>query len=831
MTLVDGSGAMAQPALPLQLMTLTQEGQEILWTEEGDQYKFSLTPALSGMNRFEIAASFSGAQGTGAETKELLKCAGAVGLRTVEIPVTGPSIALSFVVMPPREPVVKDQPIILPLQLISRLNINEVAWSAESPEVRTQAGAALRARIEPADTDTPGATRREFNLIIDPAGEAGTLAVAVAGLAITAQGPIDIPPARSEIVIPETGLPGGQVCVYDKAWDRWFWRLAVVLAGLLVLLLAFRWSDARTQKDYQVVGSDTFRIRKWRFLFLPLAIMLATLVLNRVWWCYLIPWWLFLASLLGLVAVVFPLAHYIRDEKRRAWALLALFLVAAVLVVFVSITIDRRLLWPLVTVLLLTAIGRWYIRPDERPDPQPLAPAVLSLVSAPACVPFNEPVRLPLRFDYQGGAGLAPSLAWQPSAKILPEGEVGARVAPVDGKSDEYELSIDAVPYQPGARQIRVQVRALAALPGGRSLEIDGQSVTIGLCPPDELADLEGIGEKVQEFLYQRGILTFEQLARAEVKTINGWLDAAGWKMMDAKTWPQQAKLAAVAREFNEEDRSTYLAYKDWLKDGIEPDQYDVDEKDRRSDPALTWNGIPQFTPLVLSLALSPSGANGDRSVRLPVQLNSEGDRVRLASADWLVNAKVLPGEAELEATVKPVDAAQGRYEIVTAPVGDPDAREVRLSILAGVNGRSIEIFYGKALTVGVSPPPAADDLAELEGIEAATVRLLAGMGISTFEQLAHADPKAINACLDEAGQKMRDAKTWPQQARLADIARKYGREEDRRSYQAYKAWLKGGIEPDEYDRDEKDRRPAALAWHGTAELTEAAYAQIFKKQ
>jgi len=34
--------------------------------------------------------------------------------------------------------------------------------------------------------------------------------------------------------------------------------------------------------------------------------------------------------------------------------------------------------------------------------------------------------------------------------------------------------------------------------------------------------------------------------------------------------------------------------------------------------------------------------------------------------------------------------------------------------------------------------------------------------------------------------------------------------------------WVIDGIEPDEHDTDEKDRRPAAIEWHGDADQTEA---------
>ena len=61
----------------------------------------------------------------------------------------------------------------------------------------------------------------------------------------------------------------------------------------------------------------------------------------------------------------------------------------------------------------------------------------------------------------------------------------------------------------------------------------------------DDLAKIEGIGPKVSKALIAGGIPTFEALANANVEDIQKILSEAGLKMMDASTWPQQARLAA----------------------------------------------------------------------------------------------------------------------------------------------------------------------------------------------------------------------------------------------------------------------------------------------
>ena len=61
----------------------------------------------------------------------------------------------------------------------------------------------------------------------------------------------------------------------------------------------------------------------------------------------------------------------------------------------------------------------------------------------------------------------------------------------------------------------------------------------------DNFVKIEGIGPKVAKTLNGAGILTFEDLANAKVEDIQKILTDAGLSMMDAATWPEQARLAA----------------------------------------------------------------------------------------------------------------------------------------------------------------------------------------------------------------------------------------------------------------------------------------------
>jgi predicted flap endonuclease-1-like 5' DNA nuclease len=61
-----------------------------------------------------------------------------------------------------------------------------------------------------------------------------------------------------------------------------------------------------------------------------------------------------------------------------------------------------------------------------------------------------------------------------------------------------------------------------------------------------------------------------------------------------------------------------------------------------------------------------------------------------------------------------------------------------------------------------------ADDLTKIEGIGPKVSRTLIEAGISTFEALSSATVEDIQKILTDAGLKMMDATTWPQQAELA---------------------------------------------------------------
>jgi predicted flap endonuclease-1-like 5' DNA nuclease len=62
----------------------------------------------------------------------------------------------------------------------------------------------------------------------------------------------------------------------------------------------------------------------------------------------------------------------------------------------------------------------------------------------------------------------------------------------------------------------------------------------------DNLKRIEGIGPKISGLLQAAGIVTFAQLASADVSALRGLLREAGLTLADPGTWPEQAQLAAA---------------------------------------------------------------------------------------------------------------------------------------------------------------------------------------------------------------------------------------------------------------------------------------------
>lgn len=65
--------------------------------------------------------------------------------------------------------------------------------------------------------------------------------------------------------------------------------------------------------------------------------------------------------------------------------------------------------------------------------------------------------------------------------------------------------------------------------------------------PParDDIKIIEGIGPKTEAVFWAAGIFTFQQIADTPAERLNQILDAAGLRLGDPTSWPEQARLAA----------------------------------------------------------------------------------------------------------------------------------------------------------------------------------------------------------------------------------------------------------------------------------------------
>lgn len=171
--------------------------------------------------------------------------------------------------------------------------------------------------------------------------------------------------------------------------------------------------------------------------------------------------------------------------------------------------------------------------------------------------PASTPETMPLEIDLTPEdvpAGIVPE------APAITE-EVIELVA--DDKPAEITVEIIAPmppadePAQP-ATEIRIEAPA--------TVEIVTPAVAI-VHEKEDLTVVEGIGPKIQELLYQYGILSYRQLAETEVTRLKEILAAAGPQlaMHDPGTWSAQANLAA------NDKWEDLKAYQGFLKGGKSP--------------------------------------------------------------------------------------------------------------------------------------------------------------------------------------------------------------------------------------------------------------------
>jgi len=174
--------------------------------------------------------------------------------------------------------------------------------------------------------------------------------------------------------------------------------------------------------------------------------------------------------------------------------------------------------WGWVTIILVIFLLFWLVfrsRPEEEVKTPPLTPKA------------EAPVR----------------------AAEVKAADMPVEAAPLAGPMAAAEMAAEAAP---AAAQMEVPERAAEMPMASASAPVK----------PDDLTIIEGIGPKINTILQAAGVNTFYQLAALEPQHIMEILTAAGIRLADAKSWPEQARLAA----HGEMDR--LKAYQDTLKGG-----------------------------------------------------------------------------------------------------------------------------------------------------------------------------------------------------------------------------------------------------------------------
>jgi predicted flap endonuclease-1-like 5' DNA nuclease len=120
------------------------------------------------------------------------------------------------------------------------------------------------------------------------------------------------------------------------------------------------------------------------------------------------------------------------------------------------------------------------------------------------------------------------------------------------GPADAGGPAISLAPTDPAPEQLAAfltPVEATGAIPAASPGENSGTTEP-GPAPADDLERVEGIGPRIGTALREAGIVTFRQLAEAELTTLQTALEKAGLRFAPSlPTWSRQAELLANGDE------------------------------------------------------------------------------------------------------------------------------------------------------------------------------------------------------------------------------------------------------------------------------------------
>lgn len=149
--------------------------------------------------------------------------------------------------------------------------------------------------------------------------------------------------------------------------------------------------------------------------------------------------------------------------------------------------------------------------------------------------------------------------------------QLGEEMTERDNRLTRSEATIEDLTAQLKKRHEAVhelqQTASEAPAPVAQDVELPSRmldAVPAAPAKPDNLKRIEGIGPKIAQLLNDAGIMTFAQLAAADVTRLEQVLEKAGpnFQLANPSTWPEQAKLATA------EDWQALEVLQDQLKGG-----------------------------------------------------------------------------------------------------------------------------------------------------------------------------------------------------------------------------------------------------------------------
>lgn len=179
--------------------------------------------------------------------------------------------------------------------------------------------------------------------------------------------------------------------------------------------------------------------------------------------------------------------------------------------------------------------------PDKAPAPEPVAAAEPEPQEEPAPEPEPEPAEEPGEpDDLTVIEGVGPK-----SAQALNDGGVMTFKQMAAMTPEALEDTVKSRKVRLVGSTTTWPMQAELAAEGDFTALEDLKSRIKGGYLHDDLTQIEGVGPKAQEALYDAGFRSFEDVAAASVDALKAVLEQADLKLLTPDTWPQQAELLA----------------------------------------------------------------------------------------------------------------------------------------------------------------------------------------------------------------------------------------------------------------------------------------------